>query len=296
MRIRDKAAAAALVLEHVRNWDIDPAMYALHVTFRISNLPKPFPPSDMLHMCSGHLAKRSEHASTLSQIENLRTRLLVYKEIIHRVPDKWRKWQSLDAVCTQNLQEVVQQLMDLRQHDLARKLADLFHASAVKTKIEEKFLLHLLTEKNGSHYYINMLQLCTFLFHLCLDIKTVKERLVSLGDDSVRIAESLLEQVKTNKERLFLIQYLREKKKSFENDSLTTTELGVRILLQLPADLQPLFQNFINRPHVIIESLLMSEQTAVLAQIFREIPQVRVREIRSISFNQHYVNLHIRLN
>jgi len=112
-------------------------------------------------------------------------------------------------------------------------------------------------------------------------MKTVKERLTSLGEESIRIAEMLLEQVKTNTDRLFLIQYLMEKRHSFsapERDSLTTKELGVRILLQLPSDLQQLFQNFINRPHVIIESLLMSEQTSVLAQIFREIPRVRVRE------------------
>lgn len=96
------------------------------------------------------------------------------------------------------------------------------------------------------------------------------------------MAESLLEQVKTNSERLFLIQYLMQNRNAFsqpEHDSLTTKELGIRILLQLPSDLQQLFQNFASRPTVIIESLLMSEQTSVLAHIFREIPRVRVRYV-----------------
>jgi hypothetical protein len=48
-----------------------------------------------------------------------------------------------------------------------------------------------------------------------------------------------------------------------------------QILLRLPPDLQALFQNFINQPEAIVESLLMSEQTSVLQSIFNEIPQVR---------------------
>jgi len=113
-------------------------------------------------MVSGHLERKNglnaaEYTPPpiLKQIQDLKTRLCLFKDILSRVPEKWKKWQQLNQTCSQDLPHTVQQLVDLNCHDLARSLADNFRAVAVKAKIEEKFLLHLLTEKGGTLKALN---------------------------------------------------------------------------------------------------------------------------------------------
>jgi tetratricopeptide (TPR) repeat protein len=296
LRLRDKIhATPKAAFQHYRSWDLSRAidmffMCERHLSKKIKSLPadKPTTEADSLK-------------SELSKVQETHRRLVSYRDAFNKfqqsspeqaeddVPmspsSKSRamsshnrtivldtlasqRWQKLDQLCEQDLAGVINALTDSDHYEVARKLADHFRATALKVKIEERYLLHLLSSET--------------------DTRTVRERLLSLEKlEAIRVAESLLESVSTNEHRLFLIQFLMERKSDDGGlsgilangagslGSLSTKELGVKILLRLPVELQSAYQNRINKPMLIVESLFMSEQTAVLSSVLKDIPQIR---------------------
>lgn len=285
LRLRDKTTTTPnAVFNHFRYWELPKAI-------------------DMMFMCERHLAKKSasdpSFKEILLKVQEVHRRLGVYRDALLQYNQESsgssdladdlpvspssksrasqhgksgildilasQRWQQLDAHCERDLPGVIATLTDSSHFNVARKLTEHFKATELKVKIEERYLLHLLTEET--------------------DTRTVKERLLSLDkSEAIRVAESLLESVSTNEHRLFLIQFLMERKSDGSTSSATATsgrgslstkELGVKILLRLPQELQSFYQNFINQPLVILESLFMSEQTSVLSSVLKDIPDLR---------------------
>ena len=280
LRMSNKTEAAQLALSLVAHWDIPTIM-------------------QVLFMCDCHLSKelsiieaqgakkddpsqsklKTEISTALAKTRDMYERVQRYSEILDVVKDdvqpRWKSWLELDELARKDLAVVVHMLLNGGHYDIARRLTEHFKHTFLKLRVEEKYLLHLL--ELG-------------------DTRGVRMRLRSLeGEEAVRIAQSLMDLVSTNDDRLFLTQFILERKAqqqkllseisgssstgaanggSSELTTLTATELGLKILLCLPPELQKVFQPLMSSPFVIIESLLVSEQTLVLNKLFKEIPQV----------------------
>lgn len=267
LRMSDKIEASQLALSLVPSWSIPTIMQVLfmsecHLTSSLA-----------LETAGG--AKHSAIGAMLEKVRDMYERVQRYAEVLEVVQNdvqaRWRSWLELDELARKDLAIVVQLLLNGGHYDIARRLTAHFKNNFLKLRVEEKYLLHLL--ETG-------------------DTRGVRLRLRSLeGEEAVRIAQSLMDLVTTNKDRLFLTQFIMERKSqqqklmqeisasagdSNSNDlsNLSATELGLKILLCLPSELQKVFQPLMSSPYVIIESLLVSEQTLVLNKLFKEVPHV----------------------
>lgn len=244
-RLHDKELAAQLTLEYHHNWSIDTI-------------------GELADICKSHMKEKGLDSPLFQSIDTLYKKVEIFKQILALLPSQWTSWQQLNNRCESNLESVIDILLNNSQYDVANRLAAIFDNTKIKRKIEEKYIIYLLTETH--------------------DTFKVKNILLNMGDEGIKMAESLLEVISTNKDRLFLIQYLMDMKPESVNDNtyihkLSTKELGVKILMVLKPELQKVYQNLIGRPMSIIESLFMSEQTSVLASIFKDVPQVRNDEL-----------------
>ena len=269
LRMNNKTDAAQLALSLVSRWDIPTIMQVLFMCeCHLSRLPSASSAND---------ASQSDSKVVLDRVRDMYDRVQRYAEVLEVVKDdvqaRWKSWLELDELARKDLAVVVQLLLSGGHYDIARRLTEHFKHNFLMLRVEEKYLLHLL--ETG-------------------DTRGVRMRLRSLeGEEAVRIAQSLMDLVTTNKDRLFLTQFIMERKSqqakllaevssnqapqqqtSADLSNLSATELGLKILLCLPVELQKVFQPLMSSPFVIIESLLVSEQTLVLKKLFKEIPQV----------------------
>lgn len=283
LRMRNKTKAATLALTLVPHWEIPTIMQVLfmcecHLTRDIKIL------EEDAEGTKNNQQEKIEAEAALEKVRDMYERVQRYSEILDvvkkdDVQSRWKSWLELDELARKDLAVVVQLLLSGGHYDIARRLTEHFKHTFLKLRVEEKYLLHLL--ELG-------------------DTRGVRMRLRSLeGEEAVRIAQSLMDLVTTNNDRLFLTQFILERKAqqqkllleltghspssgdpnssssaSGDLTSLTATELGLKILLCLPPELQKVFQPLMSSPFVIIESLLVSEQTLVLNKLFKEIPQV----------------------
>jgi hypothetical protein len=195
----------------------------------------------MTYMSYCHVKKNAIDSQDLQvAIVSAYRRLGLYRELVDKTHSVWRNWQALHAACVKDLPTVVRQLLNKDLYNQARELAELFGNSPLKLIVEEKYILHLLSDKSGtsSSSLRSTLQALT---RLCtVDSRAARARLSSLDpDEAVRAAEALLDQVKNNTERLFVIQFLMDMKAkqpaaaSLALD-LSTKELGVKVGIPLP--------------------------------------------------------------
>lgn len=282
LRMSNKTEAAQLALALVPHWEIPTIMQVLfmcdcHLSKEAALMEVQASPKSAKN--DDATAKQKTDISTaLSKVRDMYERVQRYSEILDVVKDdvqsRWKSWLELDELARKDLAVVVHMLLNGGHYEIARRLTEHFKHTFLKLRVEEKYLLHLL--ELG-------------------DTRGVRMRLRSLeGEEAVRIAQSLMDLVSTNDDRLFLTQFILERKaqqskmlsevsnasggasgaSSSELNTLTATELGLKILLCLPPELQKVFQPLMSSPFVIIESLLVSEQTLVLNKLFKEIPQV----------------------
>lgn len=70
-----------------------------------------------------------------------------------------------------------------------------------------------------------------------------------------------------------------------QKENLLTKELSLQILNRHSPDIQKVYREIIDHHQLIIESLIMSEQTAELHKIFMDFPQIRVDNFILITKN-----------
>ncbi|KAL6058640.1 Nuclear pore complex protein Nup85 [Balamuthia mandrillaris] len=270
IRLRDIRLATQFVLVHLKSWDIGICI-------------------DVLNMCKCRLErennttttasyndkeKEGEHPSDasvyklLEKVHTLYSRMQVFRQIL-RVSRSdgaapWRIWQSLDDDCRKDPISVVRALMRLKEWEHARKLADLFSVSDVMNEIEEARLVFLLVTKN--------------------DPSAALQGLACLSKDEIlAIVQSLLKQNVPTSIKLFLIQYvlgnLRASLSSTELQSFLTKELGTKMLLLLGTEYQTQYNDLVDHPSLLLESLVMSELIAQVGLLFAELPQLRDDEL-----------------
>lgn len=275
LRMSNKVEAAQLSLALVPHWDIPTILQVLFMCD--CHLSKEVSLIESQQQGDAQLKRKTEISTALGKVRDTYDRVQRYAEILDVAKDdlqpRWKTWLELDELARKDLAVVVHMLLNGGHYDIARRLTEHFKHAFLKLRVEEKYLLHLL--ELG-------------------DTRGVRMRLRSLeGEEAVRIAQSLMDLVGTNDDRLFLTQFILERKaqqqkllaevsggssgmpgSSSELSTLSATELGLKILLCLPPELQKVFQPLMGSPFVIIESLLVSEQTLVLNKLFKEIPQV----------------------
>ncbi|KAF2070635.1 hypothetical protein CYY_008045 [Polysphondylium violaceum] len=247
-RMKDKEKAINLVMELYWYWDISISI-------------------DMVLICKSFLTDNADantnlnNITSLKELDHLYQCFLIYQSILlvdKDLPDfkkRWATWQEIKDICKKDPARIVRSLLDSRHYELARKIRDLFSVKNINNEIEERYLYYLLVEKDDAS----------------LALQTLSE----LGQESIKILESLLPSIKEISIKLFLVQFLlsnmRNNLSEAKLDLLTQQEIGYQILLLLPTDLQKQYLPDVNHPNMILEMLIMNEKIPLVAKLLSEI-------------------------
>eukprot|EP01125_Pyxidicula_operculata_P020500 TRINITY_DN7594_c0_g1_i1.p1 TRINITY_DN7594_c0_g1~~TRINITY_DN7594_c0_g1_i1.p1 ORF type:complete len:2393 (+),score=520.52 TRINITY_DN7594_c0_g1_i1:11-7189(+) len=321
LRISDKLEVAKLTLRYLNHWELNTAQDMLRMTS--CHLKK------LISIVSARSSSKSEqsggsfvnlsssskgleeHHEVLAEVEQLETRLKTYREIIENVSyEYWSSWQDIHRQCMSEPTELVDKLLSLCEYKLARKIARQCKLPmSVTLLIEEKYLLSLLLDiPNTNPDNLNERNLLSTTSdtsndknNFVLHFNTVRKHLLKLGKtEALVIAQKLLDAVKDNTARLFLIQYLRENYNpgltsspsllAQEDEYLSRQEKGIRALLLMPPYLQQHFEDLRDDPDLIIESLIMSEQITILSVIKSNIPSFHFTDSLVVSYAIKAIN------
>eukprot|EP01119_Soliformovum_irregulare_P019994 TRINITY_DN6426_c0_g1_i1.p1 TRINITY_DN6426_c0_g1~~TRINITY_DN6426_c0_g1_i1.p1 ORF type:complete len:1202 (+),score=377.45 TRINITY_DN6426_c0_g1_i1:319-3606(+) len=239
IRMKNKEMAAAQILNLYTKWELPIAI-------------------DLLFMCKSHISQ-VQQPYLYDEIQKYHTRLVTFESIINVDPSgRWVKWQTLSDACQENPEAVIRSLLELKQHQLARMISELFMVPSMKNEIEESCLYHLLNYSDSA---------------------AGMEILSSLDINSaIPVVTNLLEKIDRFSTQLQLVQFLlHHPSPNMEQQSfaaLHTKQTSLQILTRLPIELQQTFRKLVDHPSLIIESLIMSDHIEQLHMLFKEIPQL----------------------
>jgi zinc finger FYVE domain-containing protein 26 len=275
LRIRDKEVAAGLVMKWINLWNVEICL-------------------DLLDMCKCQLQGETPIKQTVTV---LFTQMSLYRDILRSLDQQqqtednknitWDKWQTIHQVSSKDPTELVRTLVKHKYYELARRAAHIFNIPNVKNEIEENHVMDVLLKQTD-------------------DSSAALQALMSMGDGAIPIAESLIEKVDKNTTKLFLVQYLlgnlgdeptnnptNSSKPTNTNttafnsgqpllsgrlysiETLRKKELGLQVSMRLSEEMQQRYQLLVDHPGLIIESLIMEERITEVAQLFRDLPQLR---------------------
>ncbi|EGG14850.1 hypothetical protein DFA_10723 [Cavenderia fasciculata] len=264
-RIRDKKQARQLIKDLYHFWDvstcIDMVVYSKYYLER-----ELIEKENLIEESSTFNNLESVERKELKDIERLYQCLLIYQSILVEErksssvsrPAKWTTWQEIDQLCRRDPATMVRQLLDSRHYELARKIRDLFSVTNVRNEIEERYLFYLLVEKD--------------------DASLALQTLATLGSEAAGIIGTLLPKLRQVSVKLFLVQFLLSNNNALDSDrrqELEQQEMGYKILLLLPMDLQKEYEPFVNWPNLILEMLIMNEKIPLVAKLLHEIKDLK---------------------
>ncbi|HLD77416.1 MAG TPA: hypothetical protein VJB16_00160, partial [archaeon] len=242
LRLHDAELAAAYVFQFRASWD----------------------PQVCLDMLGRSLSRLPAGSPLLPRCEELHARMQVYVQILDVPHCRWKSWQAIEGDCAESAEAVVRALINqYQQWDLARRVADLWGAEGIRLEIEEALLLHLLSKN---------------------DTTSVLQALRRLRvDEVVRLVENVLNEVPQFRTKRFLVQYvLSTYGHSLAADALerlTAKERGIRLCMLLSAELQGVYYPILDKPHLIVESLIMSRHVDIVGMVLRNLPELRNDEL-----------------
>jgi hypothetical protein len=242
LRLHDAELATAYVFQFRASWD----------------------PQVCLDMLGKSLSRLPSGSPLLSRCEELHARMQVYMQILEVPHCRWKSWQSIEGDCSESAEAVVRALINqYQQWDLARRVADLWGAEGIRLEIEEALLLHLLSKN---------------------DTTSVLQALRRLRvDEVVRLVENVLNEVPQFRTKRFLVQYVistyGHNLAADALDRLSAKERGIRLCMLLSADLQGVYYPLLDKPHLIVESLIMSRHVEIVGMVLRRLPELRDDEL-----------------
>ena len=271
-RLKDKKLASSFVFSNLEHWSIEVCLEILNMLSQYSNecndLPK-------------------------KQIDAITQELLIYQKILQyssslQLNNESIGWQDIASMCRQNPSQMVAVLTKDKNFDLARSVALLFAPeAAVQRTIEQEFLLARMRSIETSEY------------------STISTLLIELGNESLPICEGIIDSLKipifpshvapTNevldayqKEieqfleiQLFLVQYMisctsdDKYLEQYTIDILLQKQIGLKLLSDIPIDSLEPYLHLSNYPNLIIEGLIVSEQTMEVSRLLQKYPQLR---------------------
>ena len=182
--------------------------------------------------------------------------------------DKWRSWQEVSDLITQRPSEIIRALIQSGNFALSRRFRQMFSAAGEQTTIEEECILSMVLSDDRQNAMLLLVEL--------------------QPSDAFKVAVSVLERLKRvvgrpfeerAKATLFVVNFISTSMSEFVDEGLRRRLdgilRGVNAVTCLPDDLQPLYERLIERPELIVESLVMAVRLQHLESIFRVAPQLR---------------------
>ena len=244
LQLRDKAAAAVVVLEHIKQWDIDTGVDLLRKLVAWSQSA----PECMAADAAAALQSKYDELKLVQAV--MRAGVALPRNSL-RV-----KWLALASRMESSPQAVVEELVSLEsgEFELARQVASRYGALNMMASIERDSIAALLGEGKFS---------------------AAMHQLNAMHDSGVSAARFLIDSVAglLAKHRLYLVDFLLQTPPELgvtpkERARLEQRKLGIRVLSLMSETQQRRFASLEDSPALIVETLLMNEEVASLSAVF----------------------------
>ena len=214
-------------------------------------------------ICCDALLKCVCYLST--EFDNYKTIVKLFKqlEIINQVLkfdiNKWTTWQLLYKSCQEELIVVIRYCIQLSQYEVAKQICTCFDGDiSIIEEIEISYILDLFNNQSSEKAILYLTGLL----------------------NSVKIAQSLLNVADNYTIKFYLVQFLLEKY-PVDTEIYTnfkTLFVTYKIMCKLSEEWQKRLCKLENEPSLLVESLIMSEQTSELVWILNEFPTIIKQE------------------
>ncbi|CEM27730.1 unnamed protein product [Vitrella brassicaformis CCMP3155] len=236
--------------------------------------------------------------SLRKQVRQILKKMVTFKKILDVPGGRWRVWQEIERECgggcgadergsatgevpvtpttavsvssssplgglvgdARGIGEVINTLVDLKQHDLARALTKMYRLTDPIPSLELSYLLHLFTTLN--------------------DKTAAVKRLLSFSPQlAVSFVFQMLHSLDRIQHRILLCRLLLSKLNAWltkeQVRQLQVLNASMQLLGKVSDTVRPHFLSLLDRPLLIVESLLMNARVDLLRPFLEDFPEFR---------------------
>lgn len=277
-RMKDIKTACSITLNHIKYWPISMAIEILEM----------------------FLENNKEQSK---QIQNILQELQIYEQLLQLDQSESENWENIAQSCRKNTSLIIDKLSKEKNFELARKISLLFSSDiSIHNKIESNFIIVQMKNMLIREFNTNISKIFKKRNHEKSNssfiiaeyvIDEISLQIPKLdASDKSKSSKQIIEEFQNSVEyfieiQLFMVYYLLNNcfddiyLEKFTLNDLLKKQLGLKILQNISLEYIERFLHLSEFPKLIIEGLILSEQTAEISLILQKLPELQDDELNS---------------